>query len=138
MNVSLFNKIAGSLAILLNAFIYIPITVDIISTGGGYQGWGLLFLPLTFAVHSFLLTGVFAWLKPEIQDGKRVKVSIITMSVVLGLFTLILRRIDFALLFLGLVGLIISKKIQVQQALLIMNCVGALIMIVVKLAFIHS
>jgi hypothetical protein len=140
MNFQLLNKISGTVAIILSLTIFTPWTWEIIKTGGGSEGWGLLFLPITICFHLFIITGIFAWLKPDLQNDKRVKTALIIILFVLGLLTIVsigwVMTALVALLivaFFALTGLTIHKKLRVEQTLLITNIIGSIIMATTKI-----
>ena len=139
MNIRILNKVFGTLVIVTNLFIYIPWTWEIIKTNGGGEGWGLLFLPLTFSFHLFILTGIFGWLRFENVNSKFVKTTLITILFLLGLLTFI--NIGWAIVtflalitigFFALAALTIQKKLAVEQTILIVNIIGTVLMTTVK------
>jgi hypothetical protein len=139
MNIRVLNKIFGTLVILTNLIIYIPWTWKIIKTKGGEEGWGLLFLPLTFSFHLFVLTGIFGWLRFESANSKFVKTTLIAILFLLGLLTLInitwVKITFLALITIGLLTfavLTIQKKLTVEWTILIVNIIGTLLMAAVK------
>lgn len=135
MYIHLLNKIVGSISIILNLIIFIPLTIEIIATGGGYQSWGIFLLPLTFSMHLFIITGIFAWLKPDSQNKKRVKTTLNSILILVGCMTLVLGTIIskvLSILFFALFGMTVYKKIRVEYILLIVNIIGSLLMILFK------
>jgi hypothetical protein len=140
MNVQFLNKLFGTLALLTNLIIYIPWTLDIIKTNGGVEGWGFMFLPLTFSFHLFILTGIFGWLRFENVNNKFVKTTLVTMLFLLGLLTFVnigwATIIVLALIAIGffaLAVLTIQKKLAIEQTVLIVNIIGIVLMTTVKL-----
>ena len=139
MKIQLLNKIFGTLVILTNLIFYIPLTLEIIGSKGGGGGWGLLFLPLTFCFHLFIVTGIFSWLSIDRLNRKPVKVIIMAILIFIGLLTIInmiwAKTVVIGIIIIGyfaLIGLTIHKKVKIEQALLLTNLAGFLLMITVK------
>lgn len=134
------NRIIGTTAIGLNIIIYIPLTWDIIKTGGGSEGFGLLILPTSLAFHLFIFTGVFAFIDNEKLSRRNYKVTLMTIWFLLCLITLInfgwITTIVVAIVivtFFGLIGLTVHQKLNVEKSILITNAIGLLGMLVVQL-----
>lgn len=142
MNVQLLNKISGTIAIILNFTIFTPWTWEIIKTSGGDEGFNYMFLPLTISFHLFILTGIFAWLKSDLQNDKRVKIALIIVLYILSLSTILIIGLVMSVLFaislvafFPLTGLTNLKKINVEQTLLKTNVIGSIIMTISKILF---
>jgi hypothetical protein len=140
MNVQLLNKISGTIAIILNFTIFTPWTWEIIKTGGGDEGFDYMFLPLTISFHLFILTGIFAWLKSDIQNDRRVKTALIIILYILSLSTIVIIGWVMSVLvaislvaFFPLTGLTNLKNLKVEQTLLKTNIIGSIIMSVSKI-----
>jgi hypothetical protein len=140
MKIQVLNKLFGTLVILTNLIFYIPWTLEIITSKGGSEGWGLLFLPLTFCFHLFILTGIFGWLSIDKFNSKIVKATLMTILFLLGLLTIInivwVAPAVIGLLimvFFSLIGLTIHKKIKIEQTILLTNIIGILFMTTVKI-----
>jgi hypothetical protein len=140
MKIQILNKIFGTLVILTNLIFYIPWTLEIIKSKGGGEGWGLLFLPLTFCFHLFIVTGIFGWLSVDRLNSKIVKVTIMTILFLIALLTIInIGWVAAAILglvilgFFSLIGLTIHKKIKFELTLLLTNIIGILLMTSVKI-----
>ncbi len=64
------SRILGTVLILVNFGYYIPLTIELISSGGGAFAWGLLLLPINIVAHLFLIPAVLTWVnKDEKQTG---------------------------------------------------------------------
>lgn len=140
MKIQVLNKILGTLVILTNLIFYFPWTIEIIKSKGGGEGWGLIFLPLTFYFHLFIVTGIMGWLSIDRLSNKIVKVTLMTILFLLGLLTIIfigwLAVAIVGLIIIGLfslVGLTIHKTIKIEQTLLLTNIIGLLLMAAVKI-----
>lgn len=134
------NKIIGATTIGLNIFIYIPWTWEIIMTGGGNEGWGLIFLPTTFAFHLFIITGIFSFLDNERLNKKIFKTTLLSIWFLLSLITLInfgwiatLVMATVIIIFFSLIGLTVHRKLNIEKSILITNSVGSLGMIATQL-----
>jgi len=58
INIQLKRKVIALFAgvnILANIFYFLPVTIQIIVSGGGSWGFGLVALPITFVTHLFLI-----------------------------------------------------------------------------------
>ncbi len=140
MKIQILNKIFGTLVILINLIFYIPCTFEIIKSKGGGEGLGLLFLPLTFCFHLFIVTGIFGWLSVDRLNSKIVKVTIITILFLIAMLTVItIGWVAAAILglvilvFFSLIGLTIRKIIKIELTLLLTNIIGILFMTSVKI-----
>ena len=64
------SRILGTTIILTNIIYFIPWTIDIIKSGGGSWGYGLILLPITGATHILLIPATMTWInKDEKQTG---------------------------------------------------------------------
>lgn len=140
MKLQVLNKIFGALVILINFIFFIPWTWKIIDTKGGKEGWGLLFLPLNFSFHLFIVTGVFGWLSTDKLNTKFAKATIMTILFLLGLLSIInISWLTTAIIgliiivFFALIGLTMHKKLNIEQTLLFTNIIGVLFMTTVKI-----
>lgn len=109
-------------------------------TGGGNEGWGLIFLPTTFAFHLFIITGAFAFIDKERLNKKNFKTTLVTIWFLLSLITLInfgwiaiLVMAIVTIVFFSLIGLTVHGKLNVEKSILITNSVGSTGMIATKL-----
>lgn len=139
MKIQVLNKIFGTLVILTNLIFFIPWTWEIIDSEGGEEGWGLLFLPLNFSFHLFIVTGVFGWLSADRLNTKFLKATIMTILFLLGLLSIIniswLTTAVIGLIiivFFALIGLTMHKKLNIEQTLLFTNIIGVLLMTTAK------
>jgi hypothetical protein len=133
-----YNKVFGLLAIGLNCFIYLPWSFEIITAGGGSEGWGLLFLPLTFTFHLFCITGLIGFLNKEAFNHKAVKLCLVMIWFLLFLLALISIRwekVIWVMIFLMLVVLTIHKRIRIECSVLLTNIFGSILMLVFKILF---
>jgi hypothetical protein len=140
MKIQILNKVFGTLVILTNLIFYVPWTLEIFKSNGGGEGWGLLFLPLTFCFHLFIVTGFFGWLNVDRLNSKIVKTTIMIILFLLALLTIInigwVATIILGLVILGfffLIALTIHKKIKIEQTLLLTNIFGVFLMTSVKI-----
>lgn len=130
-----FNKIFGFLAIGLNCIIYLPWSFEIITTGGGSEGWGLLFLPLTFTFHLFCLTGLIGFFNKEAFSKKTVRLCLFLIWFLICLLALISigwESVILFVIFLLLVMLTIHKRIKIEHSVLLTNIFGSILMTVFK------
>lgn len=130
------NKPIGALTIGLNIFIYIPWSWGIIQTGGGSQGWGLIFLPGSLFFHLFVVTGIFAWLGKHRLQQKVVRTTVLFVWIMLCLsLMLYFGWLGTLLVAIGFLALYLPfrndwhMKLRTEQSILLLNMAGAALMI---------
>lgn len=55
--------IIGSINMIVNIVYFFPASYNIIDTGGGPEGWGILILPFTIIAHLFFVSGLLIFFK---------------------------------------------------------------------------
>jgi hypothetical protein len=55
------SRTLGIILILINLIYFIPWTIEIVKSGGGSWGFGLLLLPITIVTHLFTIPATLTW-----------------------------------------------------------------------------
>jgi hypothetical protein len=80
------SRILGTILILINIGYFVPLTIQIVRSGGGALGYGLLPLPVMIVTHLFLIPAILTWTnKDRNQKGFLVTNSLGTIWIVFWL-----------------------------------------------------
>ncbi len=61
----IWSRVIGTILILINLFYFLPITFQIIKSGGGAFGYGMIVLPIAIGAHLFVVPSVITWTNKE-------------------------------------------------------------------------
>jgi hypothetical protein len=120
------NKILGGFLVLSNIFYFIPWSIELLRTGGGPMGFGLLIIPLFVSIHAFLFTGIL----PFIPHAKypQVTATLFRFGLILmffgGLLSFFIPVIALFTLIPTIILAIFASVNPVEKSLIIVNFCG--------------
>jgi len=61
----IWSRVCGTILIIINLLYFLPITLEVIKSGGGGFGYGMILLPITIVSHLFIAPAVTTWIKKK-------------------------------------------------------------------------
>lgn len=61
----IWNRATGTILILINLLYFLPVTFQIMKSGGEAFGYGVIVLPITIIAHLFLIPSIMTWTRKD-------------------------------------------------------------------------
>jgi hypothetical protein len=61
----IWNRVTGTILILINVLYFFPVTFQIVKSGGGAFGYGMIVLPITIFAHLFVIPSIMTWTRKD-------------------------------------------------------------------------
>lgn len=61
----IWNRVTGTILMLINLLYFLPVTFQIVKSGGGAFGYGMIILPITIIAHLFVIPSIMTWTRKD-------------------------------------------------------------------------